>query len=142
MNVEYPGYLYAAYKDVLAIEALSQNIDIHCEVIAFHAQQAAEKMIKNVFEANGVTPSKTHHLDDLLMEAINNKWLTATQEEIRCAIHLSHYAVAARYADTPDIGRGEALNAVLDCNKLSKLIENAGYPALAINTKATFLNPE
>ena len=43
MSAEYIGYLYSAHKDILAIEALAQDIDTHSEVIAFHAQQAAEK---------------------------------------------------------------------------------------------------
>lgn len=61
---------------------------------------------------------------------------------IRSAIHLSHYAVAARYADMPDIGLGEALNAVLECNKLADVVKRAGYPSLRINLKVDSLNPE
>lgn len=63
MNDEYAGYLYAAHKDILAIEALAQDIDTHSEAIAFHEQQAAEKILKNVFDINCVKPAKTHNLD-------------------------------------------------------------------------------
>ena len=37
MGAEYTGYLYAAHKDILAIETLVQDIDTRSEVIAFHA---------------------------------------------------------------------------------------------------------
>ena len=139
MSAEYTGYLYVAHKDILAIEALAQDIDTHSEVIAFHAQQAAEKMLKNVFETNGVMPAKTHRIDDLLTEAIDKAWLSVSQEEIRAAIHLSHYAVAVRYTDTSDIGRGEAVNAILDCNRLSEAIERGGYLALKIDVQTNLL---
>ncbi len=44
------GFLYAAGKDVSAIEALAESgVENHCEVISFLSQQAAEKMVKSVF---------------------------------------------------------------------------------------------
>lgn len=136
MGKKYEGLLYPAHKDILAIETLSQDIDQHCEVIAFHAQQAAEKILKNVFEINGTVPPKTHSIYELLSEAIENKWLEATQQEIRASSHLSKYAVVIRYTDTPDINRGEALEAILECNMLSDMIERAGYPAIKITVSA------
>lgn len=56
-----PGYLYAASKDVLAIEALSGlDTDLHSEAIAFHSQQAAEKMVKAVYTTNDTFPPRSH----------------------------------------------------------------------------------
>ena len=99
MENKYKGFLYPAYKDVLAIEALAHDIDKHCEVIAFHAQQAAEKILKNVLEENGIVPPKTYDIAELLKIAADKEYLKPTQKEIRAATHLSAYAVIVRYAD-------------------------------------------
>jgi HEPN domain-containing protein len=46
---KYQGFLYAAYKDILAVESLCEFGNVHFEAIAFHAQQAAEKILKKRF---------------------------------------------------------------------------------------------
>ena len=48
-DTEYTGFMYAAHRDVLVVENLAKEIDPYTEAIAFHSQQAAEKMVKNVF---------------------------------------------------------------------------------------------
>ena len=72
---EYTGFMYAAHRDVLVIEALAKDVDPYTEAIAFHSQQAAEKMVKNVFVQNGTVPGKTHSVDELLSSAIEAGWL-------------------------------------------------------------------
>lgn len=63
----YRGYLYAASGDIAAIECLVRGgIDNYPEVIAFHAQQAAEKELKAALVSNGRVPPKTHDLIRLL----------------------------------------------------------------------------
>lgn len=135
----YIGFLYPAYNDIHAIESLVQNIDEHAEVICFHAQQAAEKILKNVFERNGKIPKQTHSLRELLSQAIDEGWLEASFDEVRMASHLQQYAVAVRYSDTPDIQVADALQSIVECNKLSDMIERSGYETIKINVPATFL---
>ena len=94
----YTGFMYAASKDALAVNALVQaSIQDHSEAIAFHCQQAAEKMVKAVFTENGQVPPKSHDIGDLLSTAIEQAWLKASQPAIQAAIDLTLYAVAARY---------------------------------------------
>lgn len=75
-DTEYTGFMYAAHRDVLVVENLAKEIDPYTEAIAFHSQQAAEKMVKNVFIQNGIVPSKTHSVDELLSKAIDSGWLS------------------------------------------------------------------
>ena len=96
-DTEYTGFMYAAHRDVLVVENLAKEIDPYTEAIAFHSQQAAEKMVKNVFIQNGIVPSKTHSVDELLSKAIDSGWLSVEPPVIDAAINISMHAVAARY---------------------------------------------
>ena len=73
-DTEYTGFMYAAHRDVLVVENLAKEIDPYTEAIAFHSQQAAEKMVKNVFIQNGIVPSKTHSVDEASVES-HRFWL-------------------------------------------------------------------
>ena len=101
-DTEYTGFMYAAHRDVLVVENLAKEIDPYTEAIAFHSQQAAEKMVKNVFIQNGIVPSKTHSVDELLSKAIDSGWLSVEPPVIDAAINISMHAVAARYSQMPD----------------------------------------
>lgn len=119
----YVGFMYAASKDAAAVEALAAaGLADHCEAITFHCQQAAEKMVKNLFPENGLVPPKSHDVGDLLSTAINSGWIEASSESIQAAIDLTIYAVAARYETSPDISEGEARKAVLDCNRVAEML--------------------
>ncbi len=142
-DVEYRGYLYAASKDVLAIEALSGvDTELHSEAIAFHSQQAAEKMIKAVYTTNGAIPPKLHDIGKLLSKAIENGWLTCDKSSVEAAVHLSAYAVAARYESAREIGKGEAIQAMADCNAIAKMLKANGYEVILIKTDAHYLHDE
>ncbi|WP_296010328.1 HEPN domain-containing protein [uncultured Adlercreutzia sp.] len=143
MASERTGFLYAAGKDVQAIEALAADgVENHCEIISFLSQQAAEKMVKSIFVKNGVVPNKTHNVDDLLATAIENEWLAATETAIDAASNVSMHAVAARYTQMPDITRGEALQAIADCNAIAKLLADNGYDFVQIEVEASYLHDE
>lgn len=91
-DTEYTGFMYAAHRDVLVVENLAKEIDPYTEAIAFHSQQAAEKMVKNVFIQNGIVPSKTHSVDELLSKAIDSGWLSVEPPVIDAAINISMHA--------------------------------------------------
>ncbi|HIY83788.1 HEPN domain-containing protein [Rubneribacter sp.] len=132
----YTGFMYAASKDALAVNALVQaSIQDHSEAIAFHCQQAAEKMVKAVFTENGQVPPKSHDIGDLLSTAIEQAWLKASQPAIQAAIDLTLYAVAARYETTPDISIGEATKAIKDCNFVATMLADNGYEYVTVHTE-------
>ena len=126
------GILYDAQKDAEAAVNLFVNIDAS-GIVSFHAQQAAEKMVKHVFELNGVEYRKIHDIDKLLVEAINYRWLrNVSCDEIENARLLSLCAVFGRYAGALTT-RDDALEAIERCNKIADILEQNGYPAVRIN---------
>lgn len=132
----FEGFMYAASKDALAVEALAAaGMADHSEAIAFHCQQAAEKMMKNVYVLNGVVPPKSHDVGDLLATAIQKGWLEAEQASIQAAIDLTLYAVVARYETTPDISLGEARKAIADCNAIAAMLEFNGQPCIRVRSE-------
>ena len=141
-DTEYTGFMYAAHRDVLVVENLAKEIDPYTEAIAFHSQQAAEKMVKNVFIQNGIVPSKTHSVDELLSKAIDSGWLSVEPPVIDAAINISMHAVAARYSQMPDIDRGEALQAIADCNTIAKSLAENGYDSVEIKVEVHYLHEE
>ncbi len=54
--------LRKAKQDELAVEKLLDDGDIEDDLLGFHAQQAAEKMLKALLSARGVDYPKTHNL--------------------------------------------------------------------------------
>ncbi len=65
-------------------------------IVAFHAQQAAEKAIKAALVLSDITPARSHDLDEL-RNALPNDWRVK-----RRPVHLtrlSGYGVAIRYPD-------------------------------------------
>ena len=133
-NPNLDGYMYSAVKDIYAIRALAEDsIDIHCEAIAFHCQQAAEKLLKNVFLCNGEVPPKTHVLDDLLGAAVKNGWMKTNPEAILASGRLTNYAVAARYAQMVDISGAEARLAMKECDLIAQNIRDCGYDSVLIS---------
>ena len=58
--------LRKAKQDELALEKLLDDRDIEDDLLGFHAQQAAEKMLKALLAARGVDYPKTHNLRVLI----------------------------------------------------------------------------
>ena len=143
MADELTGFLYAASKDISALETLRRDsVSEHTEAIAFHAQQAAEKMLKSIFLEKGVPAPRTHDLVHLLEVARENEWIECRKREIEAAMSLSDYAVAARYEFSPEIGEGEALQAIAYCNDIAGLLERNRFTAVRADSDAHFLHDE
>lgn len=138
----YRGYLYAASKDICAIEDLSARFDVNVESICFHAAQAAEKMVKQVFVDNKADPPWNHDVRSFLRKAMNNGWLEVTDEELSDSLDFKFFSTAGKYEMEPDITRAEALEAIAACNKISKMLERNGYIGLQINIPALFLHDQ
>ena len=137
------GFLYAASKDLSALEVLRRDsAREHAEAIAFHSQQAAEKLLKNVFLENGIPAPRTHDLVHLIELAQGQGWLTCTREEIEAAMALSDYAVAARYEFSPEIGEGEALQAIAFCKRIAQLVARNGFPSAEVASTTHLLRDD
>lgn len=97
VNLTGPGspqdWLRHARSD-LALSRLPKTRQILYQHLCFHAQQAAEKALKAVLAANGVTFPKTHDLA-FLMEALPSS-VTLPPPLLDLPI-LNRYAVQQRY---------------------------------------------
>lgn len=144
MANDYEGFLFAAANDVRAIEALANiSVETHSEVIAFHAQQAAEKIVKNVFIQHEEVAPKTHAVDELVGYAVERRWLSEDARDcLPAAAGLSQHAVLARYTQTPDIGRGEALQAIADYESIARRLESEGYDIVPLDLAVSYLHDE
>jgi HEPN domain-containing protein len=57
---------FRAAADLAAVRALEASGDVRDEIVGFHAQQCAEKLLKAVLAANAVEFPRTHSLRFLL----------------------------------------------------------------------------
>lgn len=132
MTANLDGLLYDADGDVTTILSMFPNVASPGNA-AFHAQQAAEKMVKHVFELNGVEYQKIHNISILLKAASMYGWLRdVTQDELEMARLLSNYAVIGRYAGA-SVTKEHALQAIRWSNQIADILERNGYPVVRIN---------
>jgi HEPN domain-containing protein len=90
-------YARKAQSDEIALEKLTEDEDVPDDVIGFHAQQAAEKLLKAALANAGVTPPRTHNLIRLA-SLINESGLTPPPA-VSEARSLTPWAVQFRYED-------------------------------------------
>jgi HEPN domain-containing protein len=82
------------------------------ELICFHAQQSAEKLLKGFLTVNAITPPKTHDLlilHDMCLE------IREDFEPLRLALgRLNPYGVQPRYPNEIEIAEKDTLQALMD----------------------------
>jgi len=91
--------LLKARQDVVVVARGVDDAEIADEVIGFHVQQAAEKCMKAVLCARGVSYRRTHDLQEL-HDLLHDTGLTLP-EAVRELVAWSPFAVAYRYEDWP-----------------------------------------
>jgi len=64
-NVQAQEWLRLAAMDLKSAEYLLNMQPVPIEIICYHCQQSAEKNIKGYLVLQGITPPKTHDLDEL-----------------------------------------------------------------------------
>jgi HEPN domain-containing protein len=82
--------------NILYDRLLKGNSGLDIEVICFHLQQSAEKLIKAVLSRNQISYPKIHDLETLNNLLIENNIDLHANEEL--LIELNDYAVEGRYA--------------------------------------------
>ena len=87
--------LRKAKQDELAVEKLLDDRDIEDDLIGFHAQQAAEKMLKALLAARGVDYPKTHNLR-VLVELLSAEGLQLP-EKLAEIDRLTQFGTTFRY---------------------------------------------
>lgn len=90
-------FLNFADRDVRAFKVLKLSPEIDLATICFHAQQAVEKALKAVLILRNTDPARTHDLNKLAYEIINNG--LELPLEVETISKLNPYAVIFRYDD-------------------------------------------
>ena len=107
----YRIWLKKAEHDLLNIENNLAATRIPWDTVCFHAQQAAEKVLKALLVYHGQTPPRTHDLVALLTHCLPFAPDLADLE--RDCRNLTYFAVSARYPDDlfePEEADGRAMN--------------------------------
>ena len=92
-------WLHKAENDLLAADNNLNSSRIPFDVVCFHCQQAAEKLLKALLVFLNMQPPRTHDLLALLQEA-RTYLATPTPETIEnCCVVLNPYAIEIRYPD-------------------------------------------
>jgi HEPN domain-containing protein len=116
--------LAKAKDDETLLEEIISNEKIRDEIIGFHAQQAAEKLLKALLMAKNIPYRRTHDLRELIdLTRDNGIEFPESLMEIRT---LSPFAVEFRYDYIPmeeeeEFNRQKALEMI---QKLRKWVEN------------------
>jgi HEPN domain-containing protein len=105
---EVHGWPQKVAEDYRVAEVLAESEEPLDDAICFHCQQAAEKLLKALLVAAGVSPPRTHDLEELASLLPSSEPLLA-QIEDACA-YLSELAVIPRYpvhVDLRSVGRAD-----------------------------------
>ena len=89
----------------LELAGINRPEEVLFEELCFHAQQAAEKALKAVLIAKGISSPKTHNIR-MLLDIISQ--VTIAPREVEDAAGLTDYAVTTRYpGDFEPVGEEE-----------------------------------
>lgn len=135
-------YLASAEADLRLVQALLPRIREFPEAVCFHCEQAAEKLLKQMWLEEGFVPRKTHDLTDLLGVACERGWVRPTKEEAAAAAFLNAYATKFRYIQMRESEKGEAQEVVVCLNEVAAMLERNGYPSASVETRGRLMREE
>jgi HEPN domain-containing protein len=105
-------WLRHAKDDLSSAEFLLGKWPLPTEIICFHCQQCAEKLLKGIMVIHGITPPKTHNLIELFNLC---KPLTIDIDKIKFPCDdLNAYSVSPRYPDMDEITEQQMRKALAD----------------------------
>ena len=96
-KTNFQAWLRKAEHDFLSIQNNISAEETPWDVVCFHAQQAAEKILKAFIIYHGYTVEKTHDLIQLLSVCVNiEPSLIVLESDCQ---ELNYYSVSSRYPD-------------------------------------------
>ena len=116
----YQEWLDFAEMDLNAAQFLLSMRPVPIEIICFHCEQAAEKMLKSVLVFFGQEPPRTHDLVALckMCEACDSCF-----EQLRdSCVELTPYGVQARYPANLELETSDMDCALKECEKLHDFV--------------------
>lgn len=113
-------WLDFAAMDLEAAQFLFDMRPVPVEIICYHCEQAAEKLLKAVLVAADIEPPKTHDLIQLCKKCAE---LDSAYEVLADAcIELSPYGVQVRYPSDLDLNEDDMQYALAMCRRIDKVV--------------------
>jgi HEPN domain-containing protein len=112
--------LRKAQQDELVLERLLGHEDIDDDTLGFHAQQAAEKMLKAALASQGIDYPKTHNLR-VLMELLATAGIQLPKE-LSVVVRLTPFGTTFRY-DTLQNATGDRADWLASVQSLRAFVE-------------------
>ena len=116
MDKEYIEWIKYAENDILTAETMKNISKPPMEIVCYHCQQAAEKILKAFLVLNDEPVTKTHDLVFLNSKCVKYDE-TFTEINKEC-IRLTNYGVNTRYPNIMDIIESDMDVALKDALKL------------------------
>lgn len=140
VNLNRPeSYVETARVDALTCEILIPRYREVPAIVCFHAQQCAEKLIKQVYVDNGDLPPRSHDLRELVRECCDNGYLEI-DKRLDAAVRLGSHVTHSGYAPLGMVDPCEALSSVIHCNRISEVLREQGYASVEVDAAAQFLS--
>ena len=95
---------------------------IPLEIVCFHSQQAAEKMLKCYLISQKIEPPRTHDMQVLLEMCIDFE--NGFNDIYKEAATLTNYAVRLRYPAELGLMEKDAVNAIESADKVMAFVKN------------------
>jgi len=113
--------LRKARQDELVVQKLLSDREVDDDTLGFHAQQAAEKMLKAVLASRGVDYPKTHNLR-VLIELLAQAGIKLP-EEFAEITRLSQFGTTFRYDNFEPAPQGERMKWLESIRSLRAFLE-------------------
>ena len=112
-----------AKMDLGAAEHLLTMRPVPVEIICYHCEQAAEKLLKGVLAAFNTEPPKTHDLVQLCKLCSEKD--TRYAELADACIELTPYGVQVRYPSDLELDDRDVACALRECKKIYEFVRQA-----------------
>lgn len=120
MSIEYKEWVNYSEKDYIAAQFLMTAANPPIEIICYHCQQSAEKLLKAFLIKNDIIPSRTHDLNLLVNECIKiENTVSILKKECN---RLNDFGVNTRYPNNMDLELEDAKIALKDAEKIKEFI--------------------
>ena len=113
-------WLEMARMDLGAAEYLLNMRPLPVEIICYHCEQAAEKMLKGALIAFDVEPPRTHDLPQLCKLCCKED--TRFEELVGSCLELTPYGVQVRYPSNLELDESDVLCALRECRKICEFV--------------------
>jgi HEPN domain-containing protein len=109
-------WLFYAKNDLESAEYLLGKRPVPVEIICFHCQQAAEKMLKGLLVLHEIRPSKTHDL--LVLYDLCQPSTSDIDKILTQCKRLNPYSVEPRYPNELMISEQQIQTAIVDAREI------------------------